>query len=516
MVEETCAWLMGKHITCSVCNANPGTCNCAVSETKAGNEYETPYHGYVTSMNFIHLSETEHVSETIFSALNDAVLVCLVPDQKLHEATIIYANPAFETLTGYKSAELTNQSVSFFYDDSAKTALLQLVAEAFTRKCNFKTRLIGQRADESLYRTETVFHPIFDDGGRLTHFFTINKDIGELHKLNETLHLQSSILDQVQNAVIVLDQNSKIMFWNTYAEEIYQYTADEMIGSSRVLRLVHPSCRQKYTEAMRELVSSGTWSGELIMQRKNGGRFIALVSNRVLLNYDGEVIGYIGVITDISLQKEIQAELENSLKEKEVLLKEIHHRVKNNMQIISSLLFLQSMQSDDKLIQDILIESQNRVRSMSMVHEKLYRSHNLSKIQFDDYIEELTWDLMNTWVGNNKVISKEFNLESVQLDIDKAIPCGLLLNELISNALKHGLKNMDTGIIQISLKKSGNRYYIVIANDGNRLPENFSLDQNETLGMQLIGSLTRQLNGDLTYEREPRTTFRLTFPEGDL
>jgi PAS domain S-box-containing protein len=467
-------------------------------------------------MNSIQLNATDRVTDSIMSALNDAVLLCSVPDQKLQEATIQFANTAFEELTGYHSADLTGKSVEFFYDDSAKTALLKLVAEAFSRNRTFKTRLIGQRADEKLYRTETVFHPVYDEAGRLTHFFTVNRDIGEFHKLNETLHLQSSILDQVQNAVIVLDQDSRIMFWNSYAEEVYQYTAEEMIGSSRVLRLVHASCREMYNDAMHELVRNGTWNGEMIMQRKDGGRFIALVSNRVLLNYEGEVIGYIGVSTDISMQKDIQAELENSLKEKEVLLKEIHHRVKNNMQIISSLLFLQSMQSDDKLIQDLLIESQNRVRSMSMVHEKLYRSHNLSRIQFDDYIEELTWDLMNTWVGNNKVISKEFELESVQLDIDKAIPCGLLLNELISNALKHGLKGMETGSIRISLKQAAGKYHILIANDGNRLPENFSLDQSETLGMQLIGSLTRQLNGNLTFDREPKTTFCLTFPISDV
>lgn len=247
------------------------------------------------------------------------------------------------------------------------------------------------------------------------------------------------------------------------------------------------------------------------MIRKDGSVFTALVSNRLLLNREDEVIGYVEVSTDITHHKKTQNELEISLREKEVLLKEIHHRVKNNMQIISSLLHLQSMQYNDTIIQEALIESQNRVISMSMVHEKLYRSTNLSRIAFDDYIRELTHELMDTWVGTNTVINNHYEMEAVEIDIDKAIPWELLVNELISNALKHGLKDQSSGLLVIKLQRRDAEIILTVENNGAPLPENFNIDKTDTLGMQLIASLTQQLIGEISYKTKPHTIFELRF-----
>ncbi|MBN2245311.1 MAG: GAF domain-containing protein [Candidatus Aminicenantes bacterium] len=212
--------------------------------------------------------------------------------------------------------------------------------------------------------------------------------------------------------------------------------------------------------------------------------------------------------TLLKREKQIKA----SLEEKEVLLKEIHHRVKNNMQIISSLLRLQTEKIKDKTMQNMFIESQNRIQSMALIHETLYKSKDLARIDFHDYLKRLTSSLSVLFQKNPEDIQINYNIKNVHLDINQAIPCGLLINELITNSLKHAFPDGGSGTVDVHMsKKPGGRFSLMIQDSGIGLPDGIDLNHNETLGMQLISGLISQLNGKIQLHREKGTKYTIEF-----
>ena len=202
-----------------------------------------------------------------------------------------------------------------------------------------------------------------------------------------------------------------------------------------------------------------------------------------------------------------------SLEEKETLLREVHHRVKNNMQVISSILHLQSEHIRDPEDRAIFDECQNRVRSMAMVHEKLYRSPNLSSIDFGEHIRELAAMLSHFYGQTARHTRLEVKAEAVGLNIDTAIPLGLILNELISNALKHAFPGGRPGTILVSLDfQPSGKLVLAVQDDGVGLPDGFDLDNTRSLGLKMIRDLTRQVGGTLILFRNNGTTFEISLP----
>ncbi|MDM7924558.1 MAG: histidine kinase dimerization/phosphoacceptor domain -containing protein [bacterium] len=192
----------------------------------------------------------------------------------------------------------------------------------------------------------------------------------------------------------------------------------------------------------------------------------------------------------------VENRLRESLQEKEVLLKEIHHRVKNNLQVISSLLYLQSRKIRDTGALDMFVESQNRIRSMALIHEKLYQSEDMVHVDFSEYTRNLIGHLANSYGTQLKKVRIDTRFENVMLSIDKGIPCALIVNELVTNALKYAFPDDRTGTIRIDCAKGAdNSVALTVADDGVGLGESFDLHRSETLGMQLIRSLTQQLKG---------------------
>lgn len=207
--------------------------------------------------------------------------------------------------------------------------------------------------------------------------------------------------------------------------------------------------------------------------------------------------------------------IKKSLDEKEILLREIHHRVKNNMQIISSLLNLQSNYLNDEKIKDVFKESQNRVRSMSMVHEMLYNSPDLDNIQLRDYMQKLTNTLINSYSTPNKRIKLFIQIEDIQMGIDTAIPLGLVINELISNSLKHAFKDLKEGKIRITAESKGGDYLIMVTDNGIGFPPDINFYKTKSLGLQLVNTLVDQIDGEIKLKtiKGQCTSFRIRFKE---
>jgi two-component sensor histidine kinase/HAMP domain-containing protein len=225
-------------------------------------------------------------------------------------------------------------------------------------------------------------------------------------------------------------------------------------------------------------------------------------------------------IVQLSLEEKLKHhadELQNSLKEKEVLLKEIHHRVKNNLQIITSLLYLQSLKIEDEATQSIFKDSQNRVKSLALVHEKLYQSKDLARIDFSDYLKNLSSFIFTTYKTNIQNLHIEYDLDEVYLSVEISVPLGLIINELLSNALKYAFKNDDNDDrterrILIKLKKYiDDEYMISVSDNGNGLPDNFNIEETESLGLKLVTSLIQQIEGKLEVHPKNNTEFKITF-----
>ncbi len=220
-------------------------------------------------------------------------------------------------------------------------------------------------------------------------------------------------------------------------------------------------------------------------------------------------------------RERIENKLKKSLEEKEILLKEIHHRVKNNLQIISSLLNLQSRYINDEEMLDIYKESQNRVKSMAIIHEKLYQSEDLARIDFGDYVKSLVLDLFHSYGVDN--IEPDISIRDVLLDINTAIPCGLIVNELVTNSIKHGFLASRTrdnsqsfdkrDKIAVNITKENEIYTMSVYDNGIGFPDDLDFNNTDSLGMQLVISLTSQLRGTVELERNNGTLFRIVFKE---
>jgi len=228
---------------------------------------------------------------------------------------------------------------------------------------------------------------------------------------------------------------------------------------------------------------------------------------------EGSVVKkFVIVDTDISPNKELEEKLKSSLSEKEILLKEIHHRVKNNLQVIISLLNLQAGYIHDEETLRAMQEGQNRVRSMALVHEKFYQLDGISEIDFAEYIEKLCQYIFQTYPETARKVSLDVESDQIALDLDTAMPCGLLINEIVSNSLKYAFPNGQEGHILIKLKAlPENKIQITVKDNGVGIADEHQLGNPSTLGLQLISALTSQLNGEVEMFSDNGTTFNITF-----
>lgn len=216
----------------------------------------------------------------------------------------------------------------------------------------------------------------------------------------------------------------------------------------------------------------------------------------------------------VALQrKQAENEIKKALKEKEILLKEIHHRVKNNLMIISSLLNLQSSYIQDEGARNVFRESQNRAKSMAMIHERLYKSTDLKNIDLGEYIRSLTTDLYRTLVADPDRIRLDIDVENVKIDINTVVPLGLIVNELVTNSMKHAFPEGETGYIKVELCRKSEKIVLKVSDNGIGFPKDLDYKNTSSLGLQLVNNLTMQIDGELELDRNQGTSFSLIFEE---
>jgi PAS domain S-box-containing protein len=255
------------------------------------------------------------------------------------------------------------------------------------------------------------------------------------------------------------------------------------------------------------------WDYEYRIIDREGKEHFVLSRGSPLYDQSGNVISWVGIHLDITERRRYENRLESSLREKEVIIKEVHHRVKNNMQVISGFLLLQSNYIDDPVAVEKLNECQRRVKTMALVHEKLYQSKSLEFINTADYIQSLVSDLMESYTISTEIDLK-MNIEQVNINLDTAIPCGLIINELVTNALKYAFNDRPTGKIILDLHLGADhRFTLIVQDNGVGLPPDYEARSAASLGMQLVKILVRQLGGEMNISNEKGARFEISFPE---
>lgn len=254
---------------------------------------------------------------------------------------------------------------------------------------------------------------------------------------------------------------------------------------------------------------------ELCLRKKDGAPIWASCTAKVHYDADGNIAWMDGVIEDITERKQVEDQLKVSLREKEMLLRELYHRTKNNMQVISSLLNLQSLTIDDKQMLEVVKDIQHRIRSISLVHEKLYQSKDLSNVNLKDYIQELTDALVTSYEGSKHRISLTLDIDNVFISLDSITTCGLIINELVSNSLKHAFPDNREGTIRIVLYLTdGDEMGLRISDNGIGLPQGLDFRDTKSLGLKLVRKLAEdQLGGKVELQDEKGTDFLIKFKE---
>lgn len=330
----------------------------------------------------------------------------------------------------------------------------------------------------------------------------------ELQKTNEQVE---GILNNNPDAILLLTPDGRIESCNTAFYQMFGYTQEEAIGISLQDLVI-----DDYAQTVADLVHICSKEGQskwfqAVGQGKNGQTFDAGAALAAIAA-NGKTKALVCSLRDITEQVQAEDQIKASLREKEVLLREIHHRVKNNMQVISSLLALQAGYTVDAEANQMFRESQNRIRSMALVHELLYQSQDLARIDFVEYVHKLTSHLLYSYLTDPSRVCLDIIADPVYLNVDMAIPCGLIINELITNSLKHAFPNNRQGTIRVELRTERNGLHTIIVRDnGVGIPEQVNVLETETLGLQLVTSLSGQLNATIGMFSNDGTTFEIRF-----
>jgi PAS domain S-box-containing protein len=356
---------------------------------------------------------------------------------------------------------------------------------------------------------------ILKKDGKIEGFLTNIRDISERKQATEKLKASEkkySTLVEKGNDGIVIIQDHLLKFINPTMAEISSFGMNEVIGKPFIEFVSLPFRKfvnDMYLKRIAGEEIPNKYEVELISKH---GKIIPVEINASLIEYEGKPAD-MAIIRDITERKLVEKEIKKSLKEKEMLLSEIYHRVKNNMQIITSLLRLQSRHVKEEKYREMFKESQNRILSMSLVHEKLYQSKDLTQIDFNEYISDLIKGLFQSYGANKGNIVLKIDVKTILLGIDHAIPCGLIINELVTNSLKYAFPDRKDGEIKVILRSTGeNMIELTVGDNGIGIPEDMDFKQTKTLGLHLVTMLAEnQLHGDIKLNRSKGTEFIIKF-----
>jgi PAS domain S-box-containing protein len=457
--------------------------------------------------------EQIQVLANIVKSSNDAIGTISLED------IITSCNEEVERVYGYSAEEIIGKPTSFVAPPHLfeETKRLSELIKQGKRIHHYETSRL--RKDGKFIDVSITLSPVFDSYGKLAAISFISRDISERkrveEKLRESEEKYRNIVETANEGIFIIDAEATVTYANKKLTDILGYTQEEVLGrviwdfvseeSKVIIRLHQERRRQGINE-----------SYELKFICKGGASLWALVNSKSLFDTDRKFMGSISMLTDITERKEAEEALANV---ETIRKKEIHHRIKNNLQVISSLLDLQAEKFRDKEVLEAFRESQNRVLSMSLIHEELYRGEGTDTLNFSAYLQKLANNLFQTYSLRSKNLHLLMDLENnAFFNMDIAIPLGIIVNELISNSLKHAFIEGGEGEIRIRLcrdkingKTHESLFSLIISDNGTGIPGNIEMECVESLGLQLVSILVDQLDGKLELKQEHGTEFWISF-----
>ena len=464
------------------------------------------------------LEESERKYRKIFENVQDVFY------QTDINGKIIEMSPSIERYSGFSRDYLIGRQVETVYQNPEdRIKLLELIKEK--GEVNDYELTLENKDGETVY-VSVNSHFLKDENNQPVGVEGSLRDIGARKKAERDLIATQQrlriALDLAKMGSWEYDVASDMFTFDDQFYALYGTTAKDeggyqMSSNDYASKFIPPEVSSVVAEEIERTLSADdpSYSNEIehVIVRADGEKRVIVVRNGIEKDEYGNTIKTIGVNQDITELKRVQNEIKEALNEKEMLLKEIHHRVKNNLMVISSLLNLQSRYIHDEEALDIFKESQNRAKSMALIHERLYRSTDLKRIDFGDYIRTLGNDLYHTYMPEEGHISLNMNLENLMVDINTTVPLGLIVNELITNSMKHAFAADVKGEININFYKNGDEFTLIIADNGVGLPADLDFKNTETLGLQLVNNLTAQIDGTIELDRRQGTRFKITFKE---
>jgi len=485
-------------------------------------------------------------------------MICQVDVQGICQ----YASPSVRKVLGFELSEVLGKPLARFVDRRDYPRVVRLFRDLVREPRSGKTEYRCRNADGRIIWLESIINPLFDHGTTASGFVVGSVDITDRMKAEETLRLDESRLETLLrlNQMTGASMQQVTDFALEEAVRLTKSTKGYLafVNDDETVLTMHAwsksamaECQVDDVQRIYPVVTTGLW-GEPVRQRKpfivndyeqrnplkkglppghvgirrhmgipvfDGDHIVAVagVANKEE-EYSNSDVRQLTLLMEgmwLLLQRQRSDDkIRKSLEEKEVLLKEIHHRVKNNLQIISSLLNLQTGQVRDQHLLEILRESQNRIRSMALIHERLYRSEDFSRVDFGQYVNGLATYLVRSYAGDSRSFNLHVDVQDVSLGVDIAIPCGLIINELVSNCLKHAFLPGTQGEVAVTLRREGERYLLRVEDNGVGLPGDIDLKKVESLGLQLVETLSTQIGASIAVSTGPGqgAAFEISFP----
>ncbi|HEX3013071.1 MAG TPA: PAS domain S-box protein, partial [Methanobacterium sp.] len=470
----------------------------------------------VTTHPIIERKKTENILRFQANILNNVRDCVMVYDL---QGKIIYWNKGAESIYGYLEKEIIGKNVEILYLNVNKGQFKPDLEQILTSG-EYNGEWEGKRKDGSKVYVDVRETVMYDINGKITGVIGVSKDISERKKVEKQIKRSEAyyrtIFENTGTATIIIEEDTTLSLVNAEFEKLYGYPKEEIECKKSWKDFVASDYKnkiEKYHDLRRVDPKLAPRNYEFKFIDIYGNLKDILTTVAVIPGTNKSLIS----LLDITDTKIAENKLKESLLEKEVLLREIHHRVKNNLQIISSLLNLQTRCVDGEETINVLKESQNRVKTMAMVHEKLYQSENLKGIDFKEYMENLVSDLFYSYGVKMGSIDLQIDADNLDMDIDTAIPCGLVINELVTNSLKYAFpgSNPTKGLIKIELKQLKDKLKLVISDNGIGLSEDWNMENIETLGLKMVTILVNQVGGTLELDRSNGTKFKIIFGELD-
>ena len=421
------------------------------------------------------------------------------------EGRITYVSPPIENIVGYRLDQIVGQRFDRFIHPDDLPGLTESFRRTLAGDLHpYEYRLVAK--DGRVIHVQSSSRTILEQG-RTAGLLGVLTDISERKKAEDGLRASEEkyrgLFENAFDGIYQCTPQGYLMTVNPAMVRILGYgSREELLSVPVVDTYLNPSDRLKMTETLER---EGELHGyDLVLKRKDGSPVPVIQNTRVVRDAAGRVLYYEGTLTDVSELKRAEGQIMAKLREKEVLLKEINHRVKNNLQIVSSLLRLQADRVQQPEAKDILRGSLSRIRAMALAHETLYQSDDLARIDMGDFIRRLTDHLAVSYGEQRGSVKIEVEAGGLALDVIRANPCGLLVNELVTNALRHAFGPGQPGTIRVVVNREGpGGTRIVVRDNGRGFPPGLDFRKTETLGLQIVIGLVEQLDGEIAMTSEP-------------